>query len=235
MPVAIIGLLVGGQLIGVIDVNGSGNNLGEGPFEELIFDNTATNMPTFKFIEYFGDKAFLIENSEVATDIGIYTTDGTNAGTQMVWSPPNNGPFRYISEMGTSFLFQLNGELWASDGTVAGTQQVFDFSSTIMCMHLVGPQVSSGSEPSLSLSHFLKLTSKPMGQRWNDFRNNPNLRFPRFQLFNNVVHNECCILQQTIPYLGWKCGQVMEQHRVHPSITRVTQVLMAHFSTIWRF
>lgn len=98
-------------------------------FGELIFDNTATNMPTFKFIEYFGDKAFLIENSEVATDIGIYTTDGTNAGTQMVWSPPNNGPFRYISEMGTSFLFQLNDELWASDGTVAGTQQVFDFST----------------------------------------------------------------------------------------------------------
>ncbi|DAC16906.1 MAG TPA: hypothetical protein D7I06_04065 [Candidatus Poseidoniales archaeon] len=96
---------------------------------ELIFDNTAMNMPTFKFIDYFGEKAFLIETSEVTTDIGIYTTDGTTAGTQMVWSPPNNVPFQYISEIGTSFLFKLNGDLWKSDGTVTGTQEVFDFST----------------------------------------------------------------------------------------------------------
>lgn len=96
---------------------------------ELIFDNTAMNMPAFKFIDYFGEKAFLIENSEVATDIGIYTTDGTTAGTQMVWSPPNNVPFQYISEIGTSFLFRFKGDLWKSDGTVTGTQEVFDFST----------------------------------------------------------------------------------------------------------
>tara|TARA_Y100000739_G_C20580798_1_gene452709 strand:+ start:371 stop:1717 length:1347 start_codon:yes stop_codon:yes gene_type:complete len=95
---------------------------------ELIFETNAANLPTIKFIDYFGSDAFLIENSEVSSEIGIYTTDGTTSGTQLTWSPPNNVEFYYISEIGNSFLFRLNDELWKSDGTTAGTVQVFDFS-----------------------------------------------------------------------------------------------------------
>lgn len=95
---------------------------------ELIFKTNAANLPTIKFIDYFGSDAFLIENSEVSSEIGIYTTDGTTLGTELTWSPPNNVEFYYISEIGNSFLFRLNDELWKSDGTTAGTVQVFDFS-----------------------------------------------------------------------------------------------------------
>ena len=191
MPVAIIGLLVGGQLIGVIDVNGSGNNLGEGPFEELIFDNTAMNVPTFKFIDYFGEKAFLIQNSEVATDIGIYTTDGTTAGTQKVWSPPNNLPFRYISEIGTSFLFQFNAELWKSDGTAAGTQQVFDFS---MYHDVYAFTWTTSFVGIRTVTEFESLSQTGQANLWvsdgTTLGTTQIYDFQDFGFLNNVVHND---------------------------------------------
>ena len=119
-----------GLLIVTLPLSGCLDNEEEDDFYygELIFETNAQNLPTIQFIDHFGMDAFLIENSEVSSEIGIYTTDGTTSGTQLTWSPPNNVKFYYISEIGNSFLFRLNDELWKSDGTTAGTVQVFDFS-----------------------------------------------------------------------------------------------------------
>ena len=191
MSVATIGLLIGGQLIGVIDVNGSGNNLGEGPFEELIFDTGAQNLPAINFIDYFGVEAFLVENSEVASEIGIYTTDGTTSGTQLVWSPPNNLPFRYISEIGTSFLFQFNAELWKSDGTVGGTQQVFDFS---MYQEVYAFAWTTSFVGIRTVTEYESLSQTGQANLWvsdgTTLGTTQIYDFQDFGLFNNVVHND---------------------------------------------
>ena len=160
-------------------------------FGELIFDNTATNMPTFKFIDYFGEKAFLIENSEVATDIGIYTTDGTTAGTQMVWSSPNNVPFQYISEIGTSFLFKFGGDLWKSDGTVTGTQEVFDFSTYKEMSAFSWTANFIGIR---TITEYESLSQTGEADLWISDGTTPGTtqiyNYQDFGLFNNIVHSD---------------------------------------------
>ena len=71
----IVSALFLGLLVITLPLSGCLDNEDDDEFYlgELIFETNAANLPTIKFIDYFGSDAFLIENSEVSSEIGIYT------------------------------------------------------------------------------------------------------------------------------------------------------------------
>ena len=92
-----------------------------------------------------GNSAFLATSSSVSSIRDLTTTDGTAAGTHLLASQPFSASLS--PQYFTTFLGKLlfsgfdrahGSELWATDGTPAGTSQLFDLNSS---------PASAGSDP----------------------------------------------------------------------------------------
>lgn len=83
-------------------------------------DGTPANSMEFQAsFEQFGDELFF------AYDFGIYKTDGTGPGTVLV-ANSGNTPTNLIAVEDTLYFIQNYTRFFKSDGTMAGTQEVFD-------------------------------------------------------------------------------------------------------------
>ena len=78
-----------------------------------------------------GDKLFFTASSSDQADADVYVTDGTTAGTQVVFSAPAADPSGPLVAFNGELFFtgytSLHGyELWKTDGTLLGTTLVKD-------------------------------------------------------------------------------------------------------------
>ena len=102
-----------------------------------VTDSTGTPIAAPSIVFAFNNQTYAFSNSETQTTIGVLGSSGltpiaTLAST--AYSPVVLGSKFYFSAAGST---NNNSQLWASDGTLAGTQMLEDFSS-----------VSSNSNPS---------------------------------------------------------------------------------------
>ncbi|MCY1073852.1 HYR domain-containing protein [Archangium lansingense] len=78
---------------------------------------------------------------------GLWKSDGTEAGTVQVWSPPSSGSVIGVDEVGGSLLVQVmsssstESSLWKSDGTAAGTVKVVDLPHVVLERAVLGGQL----------------------------------------------------------------------------------------------
>lgn len=96
----------------------------------MVSDGTAagTRMVTDTFLNtpmHYDISASAFGTKFLFDAYGLYITDGTSAGTQYLVGEYGNVP-QEITTVGNIAFFGLSGELWKTDGTVAGTVQVKD-------------------------------------------------------------------------------------------------------------
>lgn len=124
-----------------------GTTLGTTPFHELGLDSH-TNLPP-QFLEHNGELYFYYRsnglNGSPPPPVGWYKTNGTSVGTIRL-SDIYNGEFNLLTDMDKRFRvshndilytsgrdhpdFNVGDELWASDGTIAGTRLVENLNNT---------------------------------------------------------------------------------------------------------
>ena len=72
-----------------------------------------------------GDKLFFLSDSGIPGKSGLWTSDGTEEGTQPLPIPGVvEGDIGNLTPFGDRLLFVSGGNLWISDGSLAGSQQV---------------------------------------------------------------------------------------------------------------
>ena len=121
------------SLSGCLD---SEDNNTEEQFEDIFNSSDQQKRITPQFFELNGVTYFAISSSMNLENIGIYQTDGTEDGTELIWEPTGT-EMGDIFVLQSRFLFQVGLELWSSDGTSLGTEMIADFSTSAEFLRIV--------------------------------------------------------------------------------------------------
>lgn len=114
----------------------SDDDITENQFEMIFDSSDHQNILGAQFFELNGITYFAISNSLNLENIGIYQTDGTADGTELIWEPTGTA-MGDVFVLQSSLVFQVGMELWASDGTSLGTEMIADFSTSAEFLRIV--------------------------------------------------------------------------------------------------
>ena len=114
----------------------SNDEIAEDQFEVIFNSNDHQNILGAQFFELNGITYFAISSSLNLENLGIYQTDGTEDGTELIWEP-SGASMGDVFVLQSSLVFQVGMELWASDGTSLGTEMIADFSASAELLRIV--------------------------------------------------------------------------------------------------
>lgn len=104
---------------------------------EVIFNSTDNQgILGSQFFELNDITYFAISSSLNHENLGIYQTNGTEEGTELIWEPSGDS-MGDVFVLQSSLVFQVGLELWSSDGTSLGTEMIANFSASAVSLRIV--------------------------------------------------------------------------------------------------
>ena len=112
-----------------------------------------TSQSDVALIEFRGEVYFSARVGTTGNSYGLMKTDGTIEGTTWV-GPGSTGPPSGFAVMGDHLYFNFNQNLWKSDGTESGTQQLVSPSTPIRPENLTKVAIDDGNGPAVETLFF---------------------------------------------------------------------------------